>query len=132
MEVTRDQILYLKPTPSTGPGANELCAAIEYRSEHGVGYFPLLAAVAESVLKCPELAGADSCTLKFVQHEDLKWEAVFTRTDAGQSLKMNVDGQMVKDLLQEAGYRNTLLDTIKIGSAPQEISSSTSDSPPWE
>lgn len=134
MDLTKEQIIYLKPIASTGPGGNELCAAVEYRSEHGVGYFPLVAVVAESVLQCPEMASiGDLQTLKFIQNEDLRWKAVFAGSDAKQAVEMNVDGQVIKELLQKAGYPNTLLDMIQAGPDVQDAQPQAPDSaPPWE
>lgn len=128
MELTAEQIASLTPIFAANAPDGALAAAVEYRTPHGCGYFPVSAVLADTVLQTPELAALPApYTLKFFQTETGAWQAVFTAAGAPAPLVWDIAGAAILQALRQGGFSAELLSLIdNTVQAPAD-----EDAPPW-
>lgn len=129
MELTAEQIVSLTPIFAGDAPAGALAAAVEYRTPHGCGYFPVTALLADAALQAPELAALPApYTLKFLQLETGAWQAVFTAASAPAPVVWDVAGTAILEALRQGGFPAQLLSLID--NTVQQPAASE-DAPPW-
>ncbi len=129
MELPAEHIISLAPVFAGEAPAGALTAAVEYRTAHGCGYFPVTAVLADDALQAPELAALPApYTLKFFQLETGAWQAVFTATGAPAHVVWDVAGEAILQALRQGGFSAELLSLID-NTVWQPAASE--DAPPW-
>lgn len=129
MELTAQHLLWLKPVTAPKLPATALPAAVEYRTPHGCGCFPVAAALADAVLQAPELAALGGlASLKLFQTEAGGWQAIFSGRAAGEPVVWDVQGETVRQVLRQNGFSAELLAQLDAAAATV---SPAGDAPPW-